>query len=109
MSSTKSPESVDHVKLILENIKCSISSSFETFKVSINDNTITVHNHLADFKSKKDREGEYLNLHLLTLAYEFDLRINTILNEIQDDISGCDETSHLTAKVLEPGNILSIE
>ena len=109
MTSSETTTNLNQIEKILENIKDSINFSFETFDVTINGNYMAIHNHLAEFKSKKDRDGEYLNLHRLTLAYEFDLKINEILNEIVDDINSCDETNHLTAEVLEPGNVLHIK
>ena len=109
MTSSETTTNIIQIEKIFKNIKDSINFSFETFNVTINNNYMTIHNHLAEFNSKKDREGEYLNLHRLTLAYEFDLNINEILNEIVDDINNCDETNHLTAEVLEPGNVLHIK
>ena len=108
MTSSETTTNLNQINLIFKNIKDCIDHSFETFNVTFDDNYLTIHNPLAEFKSKKDRDGEYLNLHQLSLAYGFDVKINDILNEIVDDINNCDNTNHLTAEVLKPGNILHI-
>ena len=79
----------------------------ESYRVSINDSKIEVHNWLADFNSDwKDIDGETMSMNKKVNAYNLDMEINNILNFYADWIQT--SKSEYTAAVLEPGNILEV-
>ena len=79
----------------------------ESYRVSINDSKIEVHNWLADFNSAwKDIDGETMSMNKKVNAYNLDMEINNILNFYADWIQT--SKSEYTAAVLEPGNILEV-
>ena len=91
---------------LIERIREDYSRNFESYKLNISDSRIEIHNHLADFNSVKNRDGEYMNMHLRLLSRTFDIEINQGLNGYADWING---NSGFSAVVLDPGNILEIQ
>ena len=80
----------------------------ESYRVSINDSKIEVHNWLADFNSTwKDIDGETMSMNKKVNAYNLDMEINNILNFYADWIHK--SNSEYTASVLSPGNILEVK
>jgi len=91
--------------LIVNTIKTFFEEDYEHFRLVVGEDSITVHNNLSDFNSKRDLEGERLNMHLMMVAFNMDFEINQILNRMADTIN---EETPFSAHVLSPGNVLSI-
>ena len=69
---------------------------------------ITIHNHLADFKSKYNINNENIFMtNQWFSAQRFDLIISQNLNIAMNDINNGNQNI-IIAEILEPGNILKI-
>ena len=98
---------MDEITKILNTIKSEFKRRHEEYRIVIDEDQIIVHNHIADFTSKYDLDGNLLNFSQKTVACINDYDINTILINISDSIN--DTYAHYETKVIKPGNILYIK
>jgi hypothetical protein len=96
---------------VINSVKTYFEQNYGHFRLVVCKDSITVHNHFSDFDSKVDLEGECLNMNSIAVAFSIDFEINHDLNRMANIFNNMaeDDNVPLSAAVLEPGNVLSIQ
>jgi hypothetical protein len=92
---------------ILQTIALSFKEHCQDYRVNVDDNKVIINNHIADFRSKFDIDGNRMSVNLFTTCCIHDDNITQILENVSTSINNY-EIKHYHAEILEPGNIIEI-